>query len=82
LFANPASTKRVNMTVRMSFDEGGTWPVARQIHAGPTAYSALAVLPDRTIGLLYERGDKQPYEKITFARLSLEWLTTAPSTPR
>ncbi len=33
------------------------------------------VLADGTIGLLYEQGEKNAYEKITFARFSLEWLT-------
>jgi len=81
LFANPADRKRVNMTVRLSYDEGQTWPVARSLHEGPSAYSALAVLPDRTIACFYERGDKGPYEKITFARLSLEWLTNGADSP-
>lgn len=75
LFANPASLERNNFTVRLSYDEGRTWPVARQIHAGPAAYSCLTILPDLTAGCLYERGDKTPYEKITFARFSVEWLT-------
>jgi sialidase-1 len=34
------------------------------------------VLPDRSIGLLFERGDRSPYERITFARFTLEWLTS------
>jgi sialidase-1 len=75
LFSNPASTARVNMTVRLSYDEGKTWPVARTINPGPSAYSCLTVLPGLTIGCLYERGDRHPYEKITFARLTLDWLT-------
>ena len=76
LFANPADKKhRVNMTVRLSYDEGKTWPVAKQIFAGPSAYSCLARLPDGSIGLLYERGEKYRYEKMTFARFTLEWLT-------
>ncbi|MPZ19415.1 MAG: sodium/solute symporter [Luteitalea sp.] len=75
LFANPASTKRERMTVRLSHDEGTTWPVSRVIHEGPAAYSSLVVLSDDTIGLLYERGDKNPYEKLTFARFGLGWLT-------
>lgn len=75
LFANPASTKRDHFTVRLSDDGGATWPVARELYPGPSAYSALAVLPDKTIACLYERGDKNPYEKITFARFSIEWLT-------
>ncbi|MBM4041921.1 MAG: exo-alpha-sialidase, partial [Planctomycetes bacterium] len=75
LFSNPASTSRVNMTVRLSYDEGKTWPVARTINPGPSAYSCLTVLPDLSIGCLYERGERHAYEKITFARFSLDWLT-------
>jgi sialidase-1 len=75
LFSNPASARRERMTVRVSYDEGATWPVARVIHEGPAAYSSLIVLPNRSIGLLFERGDRSPYEKITFARFTLGWLT-------
>jgi sialidase-1 len=73
LFANPASQEgRKYGTVRLSYDEGETWPVARTLYEGSFAYSCLAVLPDRTLGLLFERDQ---YEKITFASFSLEWLT-------
>lgn len=75
LFSNPASEKRRNLTVRLSYDEGKRWPVARSLHEGPAAYSCLAVLADRTIACLYERGDKGAYEKITFASFTLGWLT-------
>jgi sialidase-1 len=75
LFANPASTKRERMTVRVSDDDGKGWPVARVIHEGPAAYSSLVVLRDMSIGLLFERGDRSPYERITFARFTLEWLS-------
>jgi sialidase-1 len=74
LFSNPASTRRERMTVRLSADGGNTWPNARLLHPGASAYSCLAVLPDRTIGCLYERGDKTPYERITFARFNPAWL--------
>jgi sialidase-1 len=74
LFSNPASKKRERMTVRLSQDEGKTWPVARVLHQGPAAYSCLAMLPNDDIGCLYERGDKHAYETITFARFSLDWL--------
>jgi sialidase-1 len=73
LFANPASPeKRVNGTVRLSYDEGKSWPVSRTVYPGSFAYSCLTTLPDGTIGLLYERDD---YGKITFARFDLAWLT-------
>ena len=75
LFSNPASTRREKMTVRLSRDEGQTWPIARELHAGPAAYSCLAVLPDGTVACLYERGEKNPYETITLARFSFNWLT-------
>jgi sialidase-1 len=75
LFANPAAPKRERMTVRLSYDEGTTWPVSRVIHEGPAAYSSLVVLRDRTIGLLYEHGAETPYERITFTRFTLGWLT-------
>ncbi|MDA2927701.1 glycoside hydrolase [Acidobacteria bacterium AH-259-G07] len=76
LFSNPASkTERVHMTVRMSYDEGKTWPISNVLHDGPSAYSCLSVLPDLSIACLYERGNDQPYEKITFARFNLDWLT-------
>ncbi len=77
LFSNPANEKRgrSRLTVRLSPDEGATWPVSRLLHEGPSAYSCLAILPDRDIGCLYERGRKSPADVITFARFSLEWLT-------
>ncbi len=74
LFANPASTKRDKFTIRLSEDEGKTWPVSKVLHAGPAAYSCLGVLPDGTIGCLYERGAKDAYATITFARFSVGWL--------
>jgi sialidase-1 len=75
LFANPAAPRRERMTVRLSHDEGATWPIARLIHDGPAAYSSLVVLPDTSIGLLYERGTASPYERITFTRFSLAYLS-------
>lgn len=74
LFSNPASTQRKKLTVRASYDGGKNWPVSRVIHSGPAAYSSLTVLPDGSIGMLYERGEENPYERITFARFTLKWL--------
>jgi sialidase-1 len=75
LFSNPASTRREKLTVRLSHDEGKTWPVAKVLHDGPAAYSCLAVLRDGTIACLHERGARKPYETITLARLTLDWLS-------
>jgi sialidase-1 len=73
-FANPASTKRERLTVRVSDDDGATWPHARVVHAGPAAYSSLAALADHSVAVLFERGERSPYERISFARLPLAWL--------
>ena len=89
LFSNPASRKgRENMTVRASFDEGQSWPASRVLHAGPSAYSDLAVLPNGEIACLYEAGEGQPYESIVFAGFPLSYLesqegvgSTAPTLP-
>jgi len=67
LFLNPASSKkRHNMTLRASFDEGKSWPVIKTLYPGPSAYSSIAVLPNRDIAVLYEAGEKSPYEMIYF----------------
>jgi len=75
LFSNPASQSREKMTVRLSYDEGKTWPVAKLIHAGPSAYSCLTVLPDGRVGCLYEGGEADRYETIMVARFDVGWLT-------
>ena len=72
LFSNPASNQRNKMTVRLSCDEGRTWPVSRLLYPGPASYSCLMVLPDGRVGVLYERDHEA---KITFASFRLGWLT-------
>ena len=72
------SPDRRDLTIRLSLDEGETWPVKRLLEPGPAAYSDLAVLPDGTILCFYERGkgapDASPYGLLTLARFSLDWL--------
>ncbi len=61
--------KRQNLSIKLSFDDGKTWPVNKTLEPGPSAYSDLAVLADGTVLCLYE-GDK----KIVCARFNLEWV--------
>jgi sialidase-1 len=69
LFSNPSSEKnRANMTVRISDDDGQTWPRSLVIHPGPSAYSCLVALADGSVGLLFECGEEKAYERIDFAR--------------
>lgn len=72
LFCNPATqTGRTNGTVRLSRDEGKTWPSARVLYPGSFAYSCLASLPDGSVGCLFERDGTR---KISFAAFTMEWV--------
>lgn len=82
LFANPATPdRRVRLSVRLSPDDGRTWPLSRVLEAGPSAYSSIAVLPDGSVGVLYERGEEHPYERITLARFGIDWIAAAAGAP-
>ncbi|HBG28542.1 MAG: hypothetical protein A2Y10_19865 [Planctomycetes bacterium GWF2_41_51] len=74
LFSNAADTTRIKMTVKMSFDDGYTWPRSKLIFAKHSAYSSLALFADGSVGLFYENGDDMPYRRMTFAKFSLDWL--------
>ncbi len=63
--------KRQNLSIKLSRDDGKTWPVNKTLEAGPSAYSDLAVLPDGTVLCLYERD-----QSIAAARFNLDWLMT------
>ncbi len=71
LFSSPKGSDRSHLTVWLSYDEGKTWPVSKLVHAGGSAYSNLAVLPDGRIGVLYE---KDGYKTISLATFNIEWL--------
>src|SRR5262249_38890676 len=71
VFSPPApTTARRALTVRVSGDEGKTWPVTIPVEAGPAAYSCLAPLPGSRVGLLYERAKSA---HLTFTVLPVAW---------
>ena len=61
---------------RLSYDEGQTFTNGRLIADEPAAYSDLARLNNKSVGVLWERGN---YRFITFTILTLEFLE--PKTP-
>ena len=68
--------------MRMSYDEGETWPVRKVIDPGISGYSDMAVTPDGRIHLLYEGGSVKEFEGNHFKNdamsvlsFNLEWLT-------
>jgi sialidase-1 len=71
IWTGPKGPGRKTLVARLSYDEGQTFTNERLIADEPAAYSDLALLKDKSVGVLWERGD---YRFITFTRLSLESL--------
>ncbi|OHT03962.1 hypothetical protein TRFO_28694 [Tritrichomonas foetus] len=69
-----ATTRRTNLSLLVSYDEGETWPYKRQIESLASAYSSVTTNNDGEIFVAYEKGGKTDYD-ILVARLTLEWLT-------
>ena len=76
LHSVPYGTQRTDVTVYVSYDEGETWPVSKDIVPYSSAYSSLCILPDGTIGLYVEEepNGTSGYSTV-FYNFSLEWLT-------
>lgn len=80
LFANPHNPdgrQRKNLTIKLSYDEGRTWPVAKVLEPGISGYSDLAVGPQGTIFCFYEDsavGNHYQTKQLTLARFTLEWI--------
>ncbi len=73
IHSNAASTGgRDHMTVRVSYDEGASWPVSRLVYTPSAAYSSLAQLANGDIGLLFE---KDNYGAIDFVRITIPEAT-------
>ncbi|MFD7818025.1 exo-alpha-sialidase [Streptomyces sp. NPDC059785] len=76
LYSGPAAPDaRALMTVRASDDDGTTWRTAYPVDGLPAGYSDLVRIDPDTVGLLYETGDFDTYETITFRRIPVTALT-------
>lgn len=74
LFCGPEGPGRKNLAIYISYNECRTWQRCRVIAKGQVGFSDLVVLPDLSIGCLYE-SHKEAWQSIRFARFTLEWLT-------
>lgn len=72
LFSAPAGPGRKNGVIKMSYDDGKTWPVSKPVNEGGFGYSAMCPIKPGYVGLLYEVNDGRT---IKFAPISLSWLT-------
>lgn len=72
---------RKKLTVRLSYDEGRTWPVARVLEPSLSGYSDIHPAPDGTLFCFYERGstdgsgEANNNRYLTLAHFNLEWLS-------
>lgn len=74
LFSNTAdSTHRQKLTVRLSCDQGRSWPFSRVLIPGAAAYSTMVTIGGNDVGMLFERGE---YAAISFVRFPVAWVGT------
>jgi sialidase-1 len=78
LFVNPdnfENRQRRNLAVRISGDNGRTWPGKITVDPGPAAYADLALARNGDLLVFYERGAAGPgrpqYRFLTLVRLRL-----------
>ena len=83
LFLNPAVYNNVrqdpaprhHMTVRVSYDDGATWPVSKCLWEGLGGYSDMIVLDDGTILCGFEVSESGvPRDDVMLCRFNMAWL--------
>jgi len=82
LFLNPAVHRRGgfsirsrrNLTLRLSRDDGKTWPCSRVISKALAGYSDMAVTKDGKILCVFENGKRDYCEKMSIVQVDRAWL--------
>ncbi len=82
LFLNPAVHRkggfhlwsRRNLPLRLSLDEGRTWPHARVLNEGLAGYSDMAVTKEGKVLCVFENGTKDYCERISVVQVDRAWL--------
>ena len=70
-FSNPNHrSKRTNITIRTSLDDGKTWPAQILLDSAGTSYgySSLTMIDEETLGILYESSQAD----MTFQRIKIQ----------
>lgn len=81
------SRDRKNVSVKLSYDEGQTWPVNKSVEEGPSMYSDIAVTQSGDILCFYGASGQGSGlhhfagGRLTLARFNLEWLTDGKDSP-
>jgi len=70
LWCGPQTPKeRTNLTLRLSSDQGISFPAELLVCSGPAAYSDITCINNGDVGILWEGGNGNAYEKILFTRI-------------
>jgi sialidase-1 len=76
---NKSRGRRTHLTLKLSYDEGKTYPVKKLIDAGRSGYCDMVVGSDGTIYILYEQGERNNSgtvpQSLYLVKTNLEWLT-------
>ena len=97
MFLNPGSTeRRCKMRVRISYDEGVTWPISRRTHdwltddetcdQGKGGYSSMCKTADYCVGALIEINEDvsnsaTSHKSIEFHKFNLPWILNGATEP-
>lgn len=86
IFINPNSTLlRTNTTVRISYDNGASWPIRRELQSWTGGYSSLCKTQDGMIGSLQELGglasNLSPNGSIWFRKFNISWILNGKPEP-
>lgn len=68
---NGANGNRVNGAVRLSCDDGETWPGLRTLETGTFAYSSATAIDEGRVGVLWEAGYT---DTMQFSSFDEEWM--------
>jgi sialidase-1 len=90
IFLNSASTEtRTKMRVKISYDQGKTWPVSRRVYdylslstckaQGKGGYSSMTKTADYCVGALIENLDPNGHCSIEFHKFNLPWILNGAS---
>ncbi len=74
IFTGPGANRRIDGTIAMSYDNGKSWPVSKQLGKGGFAYSSSAVVTPGVVGVLYEE-NSNAIKNLKFVPVTIDWLT-------
>jgi len=81
LFSDPSGVdNRDNLQIKLSYDEGINWVLAKTLDAGGAAYSDMVLQDDQRVGVMYEKPSQilgwstSEMEEIRYSHFNLDWM--------